>query len=47
MWEQFETSEDDLSKTLYEQALDDLYEAHITGGELEALAAYLAILRKE
>jgi len=30
---------------LYEQALDDLHGAHITGGELEELAAYLAKMR--
>jgi len=34
-------------KNLYEQALDDLFDAHITGGELEELAAYLAKMRSE
>jgi len=38
---------DEKQKTLYEQALDDLYDAHITGAELEILAAYLAKLREE
>tara|TARA_R100000781_G_scaffold85766_2_gene52803 strand:+ start:1360 stop:1485 length:126 start_codon:yes stop_codon:yes gene_type:complete len=38
---------DDDDKTLYEQAIDDLFDAHITGAELEILAAYLAKLREE
>ena len=38
---------DDNDKTLYEQAIDDLFGAHITGAELEILATYLAKLRKE
>ena len=30
---------------LYEQALDDLHGGHMTGGELEELAAYLGKMR--
>jgi hypothetical protein len=37
----------DDNKTLYEEAIDDLFDAHITGAELEILATYLAKLRKE
>tara|TARA_A100000172_G_scaffold81126_1_gene73157 strand:- start:3843 stop:3992 length:150 start_codon:yes stop_codon:yes gene_type:complete len=33
--------------TLYKEAIDDLFGAHITGGELEILATCLAKLRKE
>lgn len=33
--------------TLYKEAIDDLFDAHITGAELEILATYLAKLRKE
>jgi len=38
---------DDNDKTLYKEAIDDLFGAHITGAELEILAAYLAKLREE
>ena len=38
---------DDNDKTLYKEAIDDLFGAHITGGELEILATCLAKLRKE
>tara|TARA_Y100000401_G_scaffold28790_1_gene20945 strand:+ start:849 stop:998 length:150 start_codon:yes stop_codon:yes gene_type:complete len=37
----------DDNKTLYKEAIDDLFGAHITGAELEILATYLAKLRKE
>ena len=32
---------------LYDEALTDLYNANVSGGELEMLAAYLAKLREE
>jgi|TARA_Y100000356_G_scaffold69566_1_gene57242 hypothetical protein len=42
-----EGSNEDKFAALYDEAVDNLIDAHITGGELEVLATHLAKMRWE